>query len=1554
MATSCPIRSGKNSEHWNILVNQVQEDGPRGAWAVWEAYDGFPPMGQMKKPNGLMSMKTTSMMQKELGLYKPIGTIDQAKNINIKIARYNRLYNTNHSLKIGERVGRSFDYELKLTLDYLPKTQQGIKELMAKTYKDKSWLSDYSEKTQNPKPTKADWEDGKLFDDSETGDNTPSEKYRAVKAFSKAMTAKSGVAHTWITDEQAIEITKDRKIKWKGEPAFFQDGNLYFVAGRVTNKTVVHEFIHPFMRTLRINNEPVFNRLWNEMLALPNGEGLAVATAIEKEYSEDFQDGVPNDKAREEILTTFFQDKVLSKVNEQGVENFIQKIFTAILAELKKLFGSRITVESLNANTSIEEIAELLSDDRLLDLQRSYHVLDNEPTFARAFERVYNTLSLDWSPIKWFNKRENYYAEERQKEADRKYEEVVRSVEMGFGREVVQRNGTRKRVPKRIIATKENKATATDLITLDDIRILVNPIPSKINTAAGDEQLSAQFDELDFWGWQYYNYGIKKGDVSQALNQDIELSFTEFIAARFSTQNATASLGLFTTKSDYNETILDREYKIYKKNHKYIQQLQKKYPDYKSVKVISGQEIRKIISRLEDNNEKRDNHILRVMRGELFSRWVHSRLKIENEEGVDTRKKRMRGVAATHYVQQLQDLRDNAIKEDDMSMWDRYYTSPLFMTDNAIQLLQIVNEGVKHTSEEKSSAAREDIKIATELLDVVEKHLKPEQIKKEKEYMAAAAELYGKLKDLYVDEIKTLKTEKKTAVVTNEIVARIFEMHISTLSRTTPEYLNAAKAFRGVSDLYAKDAFDGKYKKNTSSLSEKAIVRIKDKNDNEAEYFAHVNFPSYDSEGPNKVAEKAGFIKRQATKGKDYFDAIKDGYSKEIAAFNKKRKAPEDKHDTAVMIHIILKDIKNIPKTDSRYDAINKGLEGLALNYFLSVHFLKMAQLSPFSVYDRTFYSVPQSKEDITSIVYKYSARDYFYQEADDEYFLDKIVLKTGKITDPVTGQVTDDFSTYKEIKRQKLLSMKKGSYLIGTTRSIVGGIKISHYRQEAQKILEAAKESEHGWTKDHAGNIVMAPKEMIPNGAPLTRSKYRTQNMKDSLANYYHGLVYRKQMEREMIALSFIKNRIDSKGAGLLAQAIQDIMDFKIYKIRRSQSTPAVIATVLDWLATLTIYRFMALNPYAQAGNVTSGYIAFLKDKGVSGVLVPLSNYLRWGFSGIVDKKTGLPINFIGVVKKFMKTHAIIKNLGIINIQRQNDFSTAKQTMSYVQNILFAPMIIGENLIQLPQIMYHITDEEYDSYNDNGQLMKGKEGINPGKINMIAKEIFKRNGPYTESSKMRYQSQHEIRSMSTLLNWVHGPIISDLFGKTKTMQSLTEVGVVNAQYLIAKKVIKRTFTKNLTAGEKKNLAISAAEKEAVIKLMRLILMVYLAKQIMLSMFDDDDDGKITSEEAGYAVRRIMEALTESGDPSIPIERILASGLPVIDTVINLWEFGQAVIGGTKYENNMSPYGVAGDYKAWKEFYDLMPGGGLVKRYIVKPKVKRRKASIAKWKAAHK
>lgn len=191
----------------------------------------------------------------------------------------------------------------------------------------------------------------------------------AMRVMAERLSLNMDKPYEFITEAEARKILESAPIKYNGEPGFFYAGTAYFVEENVTFETVLHEFGHPLIAAIRRNPDTrqLFDNLYSQLDGLTEGDEIK---ELVKKLYPNLKEGT--DLFKEEVLVHALErravDLVQKKIESQGFENFIKNLLYAIKQMLRKIFDNKITVDKLDANTTLDELAnKMLHQEFRLD-----------------------------------------------------------------------------------------------------------------------------------------------------------------------------------------------------------------------------------------------------------------------------------------------------------------------------------------------------------------------------------------------------------------------------------------------------------------------------------------------------------------------------------------------------------------------------------------------------------------------------------------------------------------------------------------------------------------------------------------------------------------------------------------------------------------------------------------------------------------------------------------------------------------------------------------------------------------------------------------------------------------------------------------------------------------------------------------------------------------------------------------------------------------------------------------------------------------------------------
>lgn len=281
--------------------------------------------------------------------------IISAKNNDFVKEGIDRVY-TLETKQVGEPMNDNFTWELKVykgKLDVPGKSQR-----ISDTVLDKNRL---------PSPLAQGSLD--LFA-SQPLDNVITESnysQQIIRKMAEAMGEQLGVDYAFITGAEAKELTKGSVNPWSGQKAFFFQGKAYFIEGQLSPDDILHEFVHPVIKSIAKQNRPLFNALYDK--AALSEEGSRVIEEVMKSYPDL---DIKGDDFKEEILVRSLAK--IQDLNNKGLqvssefEKFVNNLLYAIKQFLRKIFGQKIKVSELSPDTTLKGLSKMLEEGESFEL----------------------------------------------------------------------------------------------------------------------------------------------------------------------------------------------------------------------------------------------------------------------------------------------------------------------------------------------------------------------------------------------------------------------------------------------------------------------------------------------------------------------------------------------------------------------------------------------------------------------------------------------------------------------------------------------------------------------------------------------------------------------------------------------------------------------------------------------------------------------------------------------------------------------------------------------------------------------------------------------------------------------------------------------------------------------------------------------------------------------------------------------------------------------------------------------------------------------------------
>jgi hypothetical protein len=220
----------------------------------------------------------------------------------------------------------------------------------------------------------------------------------AASTLVKALSDKLGIKYNFVTKAQARDLLEAEGKVYNDESAFYYRGQTYFTEFNLDDS--IHEFSHPLFDALESVNPRL---LWTLISSiLETDEGKAINKEVASLYKEDFIDGVPSIRALKEIGVRALTAAAKKNINPETGKPFlaaIKRLFLAFKQALRDMFGKDIKISELNENTTLQELADMLTigkgklDLTSLNIKPGVEELfESNPELANA---VYETLGFN-------------------------------------------------------------------------------------------------------------------------------------------------------------------------------------------------------------------------------------------------------------------------------------------------------------------------------------------------------------------------------------------------------------------------------------------------------------------------------------------------------------------------------------------------------------------------------------------------------------------------------------------------------------------------------------------------------------------------------------------------------------------------------------------------------------------------------------------------------------------------------------------------------------------------------------------------------------------------------------------------------------------------------------------------------------------------------------------------------------------------------------------------------------------------------------------------------
>ena len=194
-----------------------------------------------------------------------------------------------------------------------------------------------------------------------------------------------GVPFNIISAERAREITAGTVNPWSGQAALYHGGTAYFVGDSLSLNNVLHEFAHPLVRQIQVDNPTLFNNLYDKVANTPEGRKII------QDLQTTHPNLVPGDMMyAEEIVVKALELAAMKQQNSSAFMNAIRDILFAIKKILRNALG-QIDVSKLDQNTTLDQLAYMLTNDKF-QINTELITEEDVVAYAQSFQQEINEL----------------------------------------------------------------------------------------------------------------------------------------------------------------------------------------------------------------------------------------------------------------------------------------------------------------------------------------------------------------------------------------------------------------------------------------------------------------------------------------------------------------------------------------------------------------------------------------------------------------------------------------------------------------------------------------------------------------------------------------------------------------------------------------------------------------------------------------------------------------------------------------------------------------------------------------------------------------------------------------------------------------------------------------------------------------------------------------------------------------------------------------------------------------------------------------------------------
>lgn len=189
------------------------------------------------------------------------------------------------------------------------------------------------------------------FDDFIKDFNNTVQAVNESKALEAAMkmSEQLNIPFEVITQDEMQRLFPDQPFRKN----FYQAGKVYFVAGAFDQNSVFHEFSHPIIKSMSVQNPELFQSLFDELSKTELGQQIINDLTNDPYYTKGTKEYM------EEAIVRSLE--AINESEDAAPKDFIQNLFFQLKQFLRKMFGKKIDVSKLNSKTSLRDLIKMIN-----------------------------------------------------------------------------------------------------------------------------------------------------------------------------------------------------------------------------------------------------------------------------------------------------------------------------------------------------------------------------------------------------------------------------------------------------------------------------------------------------------------------------------------------------------------------------------------------------------------------------------------------------------------------------------------------------------------------------------------------------------------------------------------------------------------------------------------------------------------------------------------------------------------------------------------------------------------------------------------------------------------------------------------------------------------------------------------------------------------------------------------------------------------------------------------------------------------------------------------